>query len=652
MIYYFLNLLFFSTKMKLTLAILLVGCALRIKGGTYTNRFLEQYKKIKDIKNGYFSEDGVPYHSVETLMVDAPDHGHESTSEAFSYLIYLEAMYGAITNEFKNFNDAWQLSEDHLVPKLQTTNNFYQMWKPGTYEPELDTPDQYPSPLDFGVPVGHDPIADELSNTYGSKDIYGWHWLLDVDNVYGFGNAQGQCCVGPTESGPSLINTFQRGPMESTWKTIPQPTCDNFRYGGQHGFLDLFVKDNNYVQQWKYSNAPDADARAVQASYWASEWAKKAGKTAQITGSLSKASKLGDYLRYALFDKYFKKIGNCIGPYGCQGANGKDSAHYLISWYYAWGGSLSPNGGWAWRIGDGSAHIGYQNPMTAYALSSYAPLKPRSATGSDDWKVSLERMLEFYEWLQTSEGAFAGGVANSWKGRYETPPSNLTKNTFHGMFYDWEPVYHNPPSNRWYGFQVWTADRLAQYYYITGNEKAKRVLDKWISWVLREIKFNGNSYQLPDHLNWIGAPPDVHVKVETYSNDVGPASGTARTLSYYAAKSNNNTVKAIAKKLLDAIWQHQTNIGVSVEESLEAYKQFDTDVYVPPGWRGTYPNGDVIDSTATFISLRSWYKKDKNYPIVEKFLKGGAVPKLVYHRFWTQADVALAQGAYGLLFNE
>ena len=43
------------------------------------------YNKIKDPANGYFSPEGVPYHSVETLMVEAPDHGHETTSEAFSY---------------------------------------------------------------------------------------------------------------------------------------------------------------------------------------------------------------------------------------------------------------------------------------------------------------------------------------------------------------------------------------------------------------------------------------------------------------------------------------------------------------------------------------------------------------------------------------
>ena len=46
---------------------------------------------------------------------------------------------------------------------------------------------------------------------------------------------------------------------------------------------------------------------------------------------------MGDFLRYALFDKYFKKMG-CDSPY-CAPGTGEDSAHYLLSWYYAWGGS-------------------------------------------------------------------------------------------------------------------------------------------------------------------------------------------------------------------------------------------------------------------------------------------------------------------------
>ena len=39
--------------------------------------------------------------------------------------------------------------------------------------------------------------------------------------------------------------------------------------GGRNGYLDLFTGDSQYSAQFKYTNAPDADARAVQATYWA-----------------------------------------------------------------------------------------------------------------------------------------------------------------------------------------------------------------------------------------------------------------------------------------------------------------------------------------------------------------------------------------------
>ena len=109
------------------------------------------------------------------------------------------------------------------------------------------------------------------------------HWLQDVDNVYGYGTAR-QVRGGPTDTGPSYINTFQRGPQESVWETVPHPTCDNFKYGGTNGYLDLFTEDARYAKQWKYTNAPDADARAVQAAYWADVWAKQQGKRREVVG--------------------------------------------------------------------------------------------------------------------------------------------------------------------------------------------------------------------------------------------------------------------------------------------------------------------------------------------------------------------------------
>nr|ADU33336.1 glycoside hydrolase family protein 48 [Gastrophysa viridula] len=636
-----------------SLAIAIVVCLFgQLHGDSeYKARFLQQYAKMHDSANGYFSKWGIPYHSVETLMVEAPDYGHETTSEAYSYWIWLEAMYGKISGNFTGFNAAWQNMEQYIIPvHASQTGNNYQPWKPATYSDELDWPSEYPSPMQFGVPVGQDPIYQELVNTYGSDDVYSMHWLLDVDNVYGFGNLPGSCELGPQADGPSYINTFQRGPQESVWRTIPQTTCDSFKYGGQHGFLDLFVGDNSYTQQWKYSNAPDADARAVQAAFWAHTWANEEGKSSEVSDTVAKSAKLGDYLRYAMFDKYFKKIGNCVGPYNCAGGQGKESAHYLISWYFAWGAALW--GGWSWRIGDGAAHFGYQNPLAAYALSNVDAMKPKSATGASDWQASLERQLEFYAWLQSAEGAIAGGATNTWNGRYGTPPDNVTKNTFHGMFYDWEPVYHDPASNRWYGMQPWSLDRLAQYYYVSGDQKAKAILDKWVSWILSELQFDNGDYKVPEWLEWSGVPPEVHVTVTRRSSDVGTASATARTLSYYAAKSGDTNAKNAAKQLLDGVWKHQTTKGVSVEEVVDSYSRFNEEVYVPYNWKGYYPNGDVIEHGATFIGLRSFYKNDPDWSKVEAHLNGGEAPKFTYHRFWAQSDVALAQGTYGILFNE
>jgi hypothetical protein len=488
------------------------------------------------------------------------------------------------------------------------------------------------------------------------------HWLQDVDNVYGYGNEPGKCEAGPTATGPSYINTFQRGAQESVWETVPQPTCDAFKYGSTNGYLDLFTGDSSYAKQWKYTDAPDADARAVQAAYWADVWAKAQGKGGDVSATVGKAAKMGDYLRYAMYDKYFKKIGNCAGPSTCAAGTGKDASHYLLSWYYAWGGATDTSAGWAWRIGSSHVHGGYQNPLAAYALSSYADLKPKSSTGAADWGTSLTRQLEFYRWLQSNEGAIAGGATNSWAGRYATPPAGTP--TFYGMYYDQQPVYHDPPSNQWFGFQAWSMERVAEYYQQTGNASAKAILDKWVSWALSKTTINPDgTYQIPSTLQWSGAPDTwnasspaansgLHVTVADYTNDVGVAAAYAKTLSYYAAKSGNAQAKTTAKALLDGMWSnYQDSLGIAVPETRADYNRFDDTVYVPSGWSGKMPNGDTINSTSTFTSLRSFYKNDPNFSKIEAYLAGGAAPSFTYHRFWAQADIALAMGSYAELLE-
>ncbi|WRZ89560.1 cellulose binding domain-containing protein [Streptomyces sp. NBC_01007] len=630
----------------------------------YDARFLDLYGKITNPANGYFSPEGIPYHSVETLIVEAPDQGHETTSEAYSYLIWLQAMYGKVTGDWSKFNAAWTTMETYMIPTHadQPTNSFYNASKPATYAPELDTPNEYPAKLDTGVSVGPDPIAAELKSAYGTDDVYGMHWLQDVDNTYGYGNEPGKCEAGPTATGPSYINTFQRGAQESVWETVPQPTCDAFKYGGTNGYLDLFTGDSSYAKQWKYTDAPDADARAVQAAYWADVWAKAQGKSSDVSTTVGKAAKMGDYLRYAMYDKYFKKIGNCVGPSTCAAGTGKDASHYLLSWYYAWGGANDTSAGWAWRIGSSHTHGGYQNPLAAYALSTNADLKPKSATGASDWATSLTRQLEFYRWLQSNEGAIAGGATNSWAGRYATPPTGTP--TFYGMYYDQQPVYHDPPSNQWFGFQAWSMERVAEYYQQTGNASAKAVLDKWVTWALSKTTINPDgTYQIPSTLQWSGAPDTwnasspgansgLHVTVADYTNDVGVAAAYAKTLSYYAAKSGNAQAKTTAKALLDGMWNnYQDGLGIAVPETRADYNRFDDSVYVPSTFTGTMPNGDAVNSSSTFASLRSFYKNDPAWSKIQAYLAGGAAPSFTYHRFWAQADIALAMGSYAELLE-
>jgi len=598
-------------------------------GGGYSafqQHFVDLYNDIHSSSNGYFgtatSGDKIPYHSVETMMAEAPDYGHETSSETYSYWIWLETLYGGLTADWTGLQSAWTSLEDNMIPSatLQPTNAGYTPSSPATYAPEHPLPSAYPSTLTSSATAGNDPLASQLSATYGNSNMYSMHWIIDTDNFYGFGQQED----GVTK--PSCMNTFQRGANESVFLTVPQPCWDALKYGSSsNGYLDLFTAPSPYTAQWKYTDAPDADARTVQVMYWAEQYANAQGGSSIVTGLLPKAAKLGDYLRYSFFDKYFKAIG-CIGSSAsatsCPAGSGYSSAHYLLGWYFAWGGALPADGSWAWRIGDGTAHFGYQNPVAAYALSKDTGISGKLPTQSvTDWSTSLERMLELYRWLQSDEGAIAGGATNSWEGSYSPTPTG--DSTFYNMAYDWEPVYHNPPSNQWFGMQVWSMERLAEYYYISGDSKAAVVLNSWIPWAEKSTTVNSDgTFTLPGSLCWDNSPgqgdttnpwndstcglvassttnkpstnwnattqdwttvplnPNLHVRVTGTSTDIGEAGSLAKTLSYYSAAvgkwgtsgTPDATSEALAKSLLTGIWtNYRDSIGISVSETRGDY---------------------------------------------------------------------------------
>jgi|GEM_PF-95848 len=627
----------------------------------YVQRFMDLWEEIHDPNNGYLSADGVPYHSIETLIVEAPDYGHETTSEAFSYWIWLEAMYGRITGDWSYLNNAWAKMEQVIIPthSLQPTNSTYNPNSPATYASEHPLPSGYPSQLNSSVPVGQDPISDELSSTYGTDDVYGMHWLLDCDNFYGYGN------MGDGVSTPSYINTFQRGEQESCWETVPHPSWEEFNWGGPNGFLDLFTGDASYSKQWRYTNAPDADARAVQALYWAYKWAEKQELNPLNELPIDKAKKMGDYLRLCLFDKYFKPIG-CQSE-SAQGATGRDSAHFLLSWYYAWGGSIDTSSSWAWRIGCSHSHFGYQNPVAAWILSTQGDFIPNSPTAQSDWQISLQRQLEFYKWLQSPEGAIAGGATNSWNGSYDPYPAG--KSTFYDLAYDDHPVYHDPGSNTWFGWQAWSMERLCEYYFLTNDSLAKEVLDKWITWVKSEVRLLADgTYEIPVELSWEGEPDtwdpanpgdnsSLHVTIENYNQDVGIAACLAKALTYYAAGTYrwdtlDEDARDLAKELLDRMWaSFRDDKGVSVTEERGDFNRFfDQEIYIPQGWQGQMANGDIIEPGVKFIDIRTQYMNDPMYQDLVDAYNAGVDFSANYHRTWAQIDIALANAEYGKFF--
>ncbi|WP_051967352.1 glycoside hydrolase family 48 protein [Kitasatospora mediocidica] len=641
------------------------------KSSGYDTYFLDLYSTMKNPANGYFSPLGIPYHSVETLIVEAPDYGHETTSETYSYWLWLEADYGRVTGDWTGFNNAWTSLETYMIPGHadQPGQNTYNPSKPATYGPEKAQPDQYPVKLNSSVPVGSDPLANELSTTYGSSDMYSPAWIMDTDNKYGFG----RCEDGSTK--PSLINTYQRGPQESVWETVPQPDCDVLKYGESgSGFLSLFNDGGgSYSKQYKYTDAPDADARLVQVAYWAETYAKAQNKSTTISGTVAKASKLGDFLRYALYDKYFKQAGNCNGSMSCPAGTSKANEQLgLLTWYFAWGGDTG--GAWSWRISGSTAHQGYQNPMAAWALSTDPGLEPKSPSAATDWSGSLDKQLQFYQWLQSTEGGISGGATNSWGGDYgddAAPPAGDP--TFYGLSYDSQPEYHDPASNQWFGFQTWSMERVAEYYYATGDARAKSVLGKWIPWAMSVSKADPATGTLttPDTLTWTGAPDtwnatspganaSLHVTAAGADTDLGVAGSLAKTLSYYAAKAGDGSAQKFAQNILDIIHaKYADPLGYSAPETRTDYSRFTQPydpsthqgLYIPPGWTGSYPDGTQLSSsTDTFLSIRPWYTSDPQWSKVQSYLNGGAAPVFSYHRFWAEADIATAFDTFAQLF--
>ncbi len=654
---------------------------------TYAERFLSLYDDVvtNGVENGYLSKNGssssafgIPFHAVEEVIIEAPDYGHETTSEAMSYLVWVAAMRDNIAKNMTDQVDegdlqytadlakAWATMEN-MIPTVQ--DNFWGGQVSAQYCGEYDNPEDCPDlHAADSSKTASNPIHSYFTQAYsGQKGLYLMHWLADVENWYGFGSG----------TDFTFINTFQRGEQESCWETVPHPCIEERKYGNpQRGMKGIFNRDTEVAMQYAYTNAPDAEDRAIQAVYDANRWGVGDSNVS------AKAAMMGDELRNNMFDKYYQTIGESTS--WTNGNAGYDSAHYLMNWYTSWGGALASSGqNWVWQIGCSHAHEFYQNPLAAFALIQDADLKSgmKAQDAVKDYTTSLERQMEFYLWLQSNDGPIAGGATNSYKGRYEAYPSGVS--TFYGMMYTEHPVYADPGSNHWIGNQVWAVQRLAELYYWVKTEgnttgvkpggmeldaALEQILDKWCAWfVNNSVLTDDGDFYIPSNLNWSGQPDKwggsatdntgLTCTITGYGNtDFGCVASLANTLIYYAkakgvessaiagktydcigstAKagivdgvtggSGGTAIKAgdaqlgeaslyLAQQLMDRVWAiGRDDIGLTrTDHNGSLARFFSQPVHVPSSYTGTMPNGDTIASGATFLSLRSMYESQSN----------------------------------------
>ncbi|MEE0114169.1 MAG: glycoside hydrolase family 48 protein [Ruminococcus sp.] len=602
---------------------------------TYAARFMSLYDDVitNGVQNGYMSSTstvsgglGVPYHSVETLCIEAPDYGHETTSEALSYLVWTAAMRDNIVNKankgeitVKGEKDAasetvgdtakaWKTMEATLIPDTQAGIMQKQQLS-ATYSDEWEQIELYPTDMLQGNNAVN-PIHQYFTSAYGSdKGLYLMHWLADVDDWYGFGAGTSSQYKQQNVSGSfTMINTFQRGEQESCWETIPHACVEELKFGIQNGqegstriggMKGFFNTEQKVAQQYSYTNAPDAEDRAIQAVYAANRWGVADQSVDSKWGGSQKldvlAAKMGDETRNNMFDKYYKTIGTT----NKWDSSNSDGQYYLMNWYTSWGGAL--DGSWAWQIGCSHAHEFYQNPLAAYALAYDTNLSSNmKAQGAvEDFKKSFQTQMEYYLWLLSNDGVIAGGSTNSVNGRYEEHSKNVSGTSeFNKMVYVEHPVYADPGSNHWIGNQVWAVQRLAELYYVVKTQgdasgitvggmdlttALETILDKWTGWFLDnsilgkasgtitfedyyekyhatdgtgKTKFeipdlstvtdDGTSFSIPSSLIWSGEPnswtgtyqenTNLKATIVGYGDgDLGCVSSLANTLIYYAA---------------------------------------------------------------------------------------------------------------------
>ena len=486
------------------------------------------------------------------------------------------------------------------------------------------------------------------------------HWLLDVDNIYGFGTLRRRHRPSPPTSTPTSAARRSRSGRPSRSRPVRRsPTA------ARTASWTCSSRTARYAKQWRYTDAPDADARAVQAAYWALTWAKAQGKA---VGGLRHGRQGRARWATTCGTRCTTSTSRSrAAPHRrCAAGTGKNSAALPADLVL--------------RLGRRERHqrrLGLADRLQPQPRRLPEPARgvgavqraPRSSPKSRDRRrrldTSLKRQLEFYRWLQSTEGAIAGGATNSWDGRYAHAAVGHCHLLRHGLRLAAglpRPAVATSGSasrrGRWSGSRSTTTS--------PATRRPRRVLDKWVAWATANTTLNADgTYQIPSTLEWTGQPDTWN------AGSPGANSGlhvTHRRL--HQRRRRGRGVRQDADLLRGQVRQRH---GQDHRQG-PARRHVDRTTRTPwasrsPETRTDY-NGDVLNdqrSTSPRAGPAPCPTATRSTPARRScpsgpstrttrtgrrssYLKGGAAPTFNYHRFWAQVDIAIALAEYGRLF--
>ncbi|ORX85904.1 Six-hairpin glycosidase [Anaeromyces robustus] len=569
----------------------------------------------------YYSPDSIPYTAIETLYIDqSVDYGHITTIKEQAYKLYIETLQGKISGKWKSFVNAWNIFENSMIPKEENQRGCKQFYS---------TQD---------ISNAQDMLYKELNQYYETCSIYLPHYQIDTDNWNKYFNNKNK---------KRFVNTYKKNNKDSIWTSVIYPSLiinDNI----VNPYVNIEKEER---KQWEYISDSKYVSKIIESIYWANNWTSNQKKNKFMKLVLNKITKMSDYMLYF--------INNDASLQSFNSDSTDENKNYLLSRYFSWKGSI--HGKWLTKkIISNIIGIGSQNPFVAYILSNVKEFNSENPNSVNKWKKSYKRQIEFIRWLQSSEGAIVGNA------KY---PSNIDDINHKSSFYDLIFTSSNEEENDLFSTQCFVFESIAELYYITKDKDIEIILFKWLDWVLSVFHLTSDrSFRIPNKLSFEGHPEkwkpntsiedhendNLNVIVEDYNNNIGVAASLSKILLLVGKKNNNDDYLTLGRDILEKIELiNKDEYGYATEEIFYNYRLFNKKLPIQKDFKGVYGQSAKINDKSTFISIRPYYKKDKNWKIIKSYLNDGTpVPSFKYHRFWEQCEILLAQGLYSQYYTK